>query len=413
MARADRSAGSTRRSGRLQDLDLNTMRPPRRRKPSSLSLTQHARPPPTLPLELVKEVLEALYDEGGHLGTLAACCAVSPAFANVARPILWRTVVVVCQNAVNPYMEEYDSQAHLPWFSSESWDLAERTRRQLRLLADNIELGALVRHFTMADPNGVDRVNTALLWPSDIVLLQDALLRLQAVETVRIGAIFSRDGYDLRLPARNPRLHTLRLPMVAIGPGFTDSFPKLRQLYIDDCICPEDLRPLAPPVTTLNIRQGIYDMDGILGSFDPTLTRLELDCVTHASTTADFLSSFALRTCSKLTHITVVLRGGNIYDQRVENEEMELKKFYSPSLAPSIRSSGDLPVILRFLSHLPRCQQVTLALKLPQLADPGLRKKHKTLWADVLREMRADGSWDELLPVTVKDVDWSGVFDQA
>ncbi|BGP11596.1 hypothetical protein JCM10049v2_007506 [Rhodotorula toruloides] len=388
---------------RLQDLDLNTNRPPRRRKPSSLPLTQHARLPPTLPLELVKEILEVLYDAGGHAGTLAACCAASRAFANVAKPILWRTVVVECQNAVNPYMEDYESQAHLPWFSAESWDLAERTRRQLRLLADNVELGAFVRHFTMADPNGVDRVNTALLWPHDIALLQDALLRFQAVETVRIGAIFSRDGYDLRLPARNPHLHTLRLPTLPIGSGFTDCFPKLRHLYIDDCICPQDLRPTAPPVTTLTIRQGIYDIDGILGSFDRTLTRLELDCVTYGSSTAEFLSSFALRMCSELTHITVVLRGGDDLHQRVENEEMERKRFYSPCLAPSIRDIADLPVILRFLSHLPRCQQVTLALKLPQLADPRLREKHNALWADVLREMRADGSWDELLPVTVRD----------
>ncbi|BGP35583.1 hypothetical protein JCM10296v2_007424 [Rhodotorula toruloides] len=379
--------------------------------PEAVSATPHPDSPPfsspTLPLELIKDILELCWNDRTAEGksTVLWCCHVSRTHLAAARPIIWRKVRIQCKNVVKPHQPGHDKQMKNPYSSSSCWRLDSSSRRRLLILSERVDLRSFIRLFDLWPPNGVFRTDPATMWVNDFALIQAVVSNLPAVVSLGIAWIRDPDHLYLRPPAQGECLRILTARHISIDVGFAKSFPNLRQVNLQSFFLLDILpRDLAPPVESLWASSLQGGLSKLLHSFAATLRAVWFDdlaglCWTDQRTNL-------LRSLARLESVTFTLR-----DLHTSTNEEDCRNPHR-----LFRTQGwlaqQLTEAVSLLDTLPRTKQVVLRLVRPPLADPKDQVSDRLQWQGVLRNLRKDGTWDALLPSTVMEVDRSGVFGE-
>ncbi|GAA6055073.1 Cell wall surface anchor family protein [Rhodotorula toruloides] len=385
--------------------------------PEALSADSHpdSRPfsSPTLPLELVKEILGVCWDDETVEGRAAVftSCSVSRAFASVARDLIWRTVLVECVNVVKSYEEGHADEMASPYFSSSCWELSPTARCRLDVLLGRPDLRILVRVFEICPPDGVFRSGTARMWTTNFGLLQGVVSTLPAVTTLGIGWIRDPDGLYLQPPSSSDSLQILFAASATLDEHFATAFPNLRRLSLRYFTAYRALEPKrCPPVEYLKVHCGGSDLRRLLRSFHSTLVHLWLDQLP----TYDYFHVKNSRYPSKLLQSLVRLQDFSVTLRNIDTTTSERTSRWSAVGGPDHYDYlfDHVSQAFGILATLPRCRQVVVHFALPPLANPEQRCLNKRFWQDFFGRVRDGGTLDAMVPKTVKEVDWSGVFGE-
>lgn len=407
------------------DSTERTLNPPDAVPAADPLITSPRNPPPTtLPLELVEDIFELCWldGEGGRMAVVQ-CCAVSRAFAATARPLIWREVTIQCENVIKAYKPPKWILPEPQYLSASHWNISSSGRRRLRVLADRPDLSSLVQDFVVRPPNGIERSESAVIWSDDMGLIHFALDGMHNLVRLLAPSIVDLDKYPVTLPGR-PHLRLQSLAVYSIARlervsyyqdlTFFELCPNLIHLDFSTMNLYRDPLPALPPLEHLTYRSKMKfsttHMLELLSHFSSTLRRLDLDDLPAAPNCGDRPLS-NLGSLSRLEAIHVTLR----HHHASTNEYVLPAEFLGAHFTQEwVDTSewGALATMLRWLSTLPRAEQLTLVFVLPPLAHPAMREANKRFWQEFFRALRDSEWWDMRVPKTVKKVDWTAIFDE-
>ncbi|KAJ8291620.1 hypothetical protein OF846_004880 [Rhodotorula toruloides] len=382
-------------------------------EPRDASHDSHSSPAPhqpKLPLELVKGILEYSWSDGTAEGVAAvfSSCLASRAFASVARAIIWRAVLVECVNVAKSYEEGYSQALNDPYSSSSCWELSPTARCRLSVLLDRPDLRILIRTFKICPPNGVLRSETASMWPTDFGLVQSVISTLPKVTAIGLAWIHDPDKLYLRPPSQSDSLHTLAVADVKIDEEFLAVFPNLRHLSVRKFSEYRLTEPKHRPPIEIFEYSGHGDaFSRLFRSLGSTLLHLSIDRIPNR----DHFSLGEVEPHPELLQPLVRLQDftGTLRDWYTRTNETGSRK----RSAPRNGLISDIAQVFTILATLPHPQQVVLHFVLPPLANPEHRRRDKRFWQRFFTSLREGGSLDAMVPKTIKEVDWSGVFGEG
>ncbi|GAA6063561.1 hypothetical protein JCM10212_004492 [Sporobolomyces blumeae] len=246
-------------------------------------------PVPSLSTELLELILVGLYDRDDRQA-LRLCNIVSKAFRAVARPLLYRSIVLDLQGALE-LDERIDVGNDADFSRREVWLYSERTRNLMRLLEYDSTLNTRVRHATLAlaseaSARTTPRYGTPV---SDFInSLVDLLPNVDSFD-VRAGSLLK--GFHQLLASRAVTLDTWKCAWSDIA-----KLPKLRHLRIEaNSITRQPFN--TESIASLHIGQDIvFDHVDVL-SFPP------FDGLVELSLPLDMLVTLDLARLHNLTHL--------------------------------------------------------------------------------------------------------------
>ncbi|BGP35582.1 hypothetical protein JCM10296v2_007423 [Rhodotorula toruloides] len=333
---------------------------------------------------------------------------VSRAFAATARPLIWREVVVQCENVVKSDKPPKWILPEPQYLSASHWNISSSGRKRLRILADRPDLSSLVQDSVVRPPNGIERSESAVIWSDDMGLIHSALDGMHNLVRLFAPSIVDLDKYPVTLPGR-PHLRLQSLAVYSIARLERGSYHQDLTFFER---CP-NLVHLDFATMNLKMDFSTTSMLELLGHFSSALRRLDLDDLPAAPNCGgDVLPD--LGSLSRLDAIHVTLR-----DHHARTNEYVLPGVPAEFLGADFtqvwvetREWGALATMLRWLNTLPRAEQLTLVFVLPPLAHPAMRKANKRFWQKFFGELRDSEWWDMRVPKLVKKVDWSAIFDE-
>ncbi|BGP03694.1 Proteophosphoglycan ppg4 [Rhodotorula toruloides] len=138
-----------------------TLSPPDAVSAAHSLITSPRNPPPTLPFELVEDISELCWGDGeeGRMAVVRSC-AVSQAFAATVRRLIWREVVIQCENVVKAYKRSPTLPPESRYLSASHWNISSSGRRKLRILARRPDLASLVQDFIAGRTAGLYQLLT-------------------------------------------------------------------------------------------------------------------------------------------------------------------------------------------------------------------------------------------------------------
>ncbi|BGP35584.1 hypothetical protein JCM10296v2_007425 [Rhodotorula toruloides] len=227
------------------------------------------------------------------------------------------------------------------------------------------------------------------MWPTDFGLVQSVIPALPKVTALGIAWIHDPDKLYLRPPSQSDSLHTLIAAHAKIEEEFLAAFPNLRHLSVREFSAYRLTEPKqCPPIE-------IFEVSGH-GSAIPNRDYFSLgEFERHPE---------LLQSLVQLQDFTVTLR--DWYTRTNENGSRKRS-------APRNGLISDIAQVFTILATLPHTQQVVLHLVLPPLANPEHRRRDKRFWQRFFTSLREGGMLDAMVPKTVKEVDWSGVFGEG